>query len=117
MISAARRVANRIAQQRLRERIKNCEATYHLAAGPAVLDMLVRRKYLEDSETENDLEVGAAIALFLRDHAEARRAVEGALWPCRVQCSYHVCHGTKTSECNVSTSNGNEGRNHKKPDC
>jgi len=66
----ARRDANRLAQQRWRRRVKNCEASYNVDAGTAVLNMLVRRHYLEDEETDDDLEVGKAISLFMRDHAK-----------------------------------------------
>jgi hypothetical protein len=63
---AAGRNANAEAQRRWRLRVKNCEASYNVDAGSAVLDMLVRRGYVLDDETDDDIEVGKGISLFLR---------------------------------------------------
>jgi hypothetical protein len=65
-----RRRQKREAQRRWRARQKKLQASYRVDAGPAVLNMLVRRKYIDDHETENAMEVGKAISLFMNDHAE-----------------------------------------------
>jgi hypothetical protein len=68
----ARRRANREAQRRWYARQKKCEALYReVRAGPRVLDMLVKRGYILDSEVGDAHEVCEAISLFMLDHAEA----------------------------------------------
>jgi len=46
---------------------------YCVVIGGAVIDMLVRRGYVLDDETDDPDEVSEAIALFLSDHAELDR--------------------------------------------
>jgi hypothetical protein len=66
-IDPRRRGANRDAQRRWRARQKACQASYRCDADSLVLDMLKRRKYIEEHELEDEHEVGRAITLFLAD--------------------------------------------------
>jgi hypothetical protein len=66
-----RRRINREAQRRWYARQKRCEWSYHVDVGPKVMGMLVRRRYIDDHETDDPREVTKAVTLFLLDHAEA----------------------------------------------
>jgi hypothetical protein len=68
-IDKRKRVREAVGRHRARR--KKCRASYHCDVDGSVLDMLVRRKYIEDHETDDPLEVSAAITLFLADHAKA----------------------------------------------
>jgi hypothetical protein len=64
-----RRAVNRNAQRRWRERQKKCQASYRCDVDGAVLNMLVRRRYIAENEVSDAKEVAKAITLFLADIA------------------------------------------------
>jgi hypothetical protein len=65
------KLTNAEVQARWRARQRQCAASYLVDVTPAVLAMLLRHRYLLEDEVNDPREVGASIALFLRDAAEA----------------------------------------------
>jgi hypothetical protein len=72
--AATKRSANAKAQRRWRQRQERCEASCAVDYGGKVLNMLVRRKYIEDHQTDDEIEIGKAISTFMRDHADLDEA-------------------------------------------
>jgi hypothetical protein len=74
MPAAARRkrdpIANREDQRRHRKRLKKCQRSYRVDLDGPAINMLVRRRYLDDDEANDDAAVGLAVSVFMRDHAE-----------------------------------------------
>jgi hypothetical protein len=65
------RLRNREAQKRFRVRTKKCQASSWVDYDDKVLDMLIRRRYLTESEAEDKSQVRRALTLFLADIARA----------------------------------------------
>jgi hypothetical protein len=66
--SAARRRRAAV-QRRYRLRAKCGEAVYHVPIGAAVIDLLVRARWLPDRDVYDPIEVAEAAAACLRDAA------------------------------------------------
>jgi hypothetical protein len=65
------RLRNRNAQRRFRARTKKLQAASWCDYDAKVLDMLIRRKYLNENEAEDKSQIRRALTLFLADIAHA----------------------------------------------
>jgi hypothetical protein len=67
--SPATRAARAAKQARYRLRAKLGEASFPVAIGPAVVDLLVRAKWLPDRDAYDPIRIAEAAAAMLRDTA------------------------------------------------